>query len=154
MPNMFNSIMTDAGLNLADVRILRHKDNRAIEGLSPYELWRDDRQAFDLYQSVQSFRNRTRLNAPYWASFVATLSDRNMFVGIYNVKYKGILARDTVIPSLNTIDKAGSCDEYDLSLDSKLSVHIGKLFIDWGPGFKAWIQRADRQNKKVLEIQN
>jgi hypothetical protein len=154
MPNMFNSILTEAGLNLADVRLLRHKDNRAIEGLSPYELWRDDRQAFDLYQSLQSFRNRTRLNTPYWASFVATLSDRNMFVGIYNVKYKGILARDTVIPSLNTIDKAGSCDEYGLSLDSKLSVHIGKLFIDWGPGFKAWIQRADRQNKKVLEIQN
>jgi len=108
-------------LNLADVRLLRHKDKRALKGRSPYELWRDDRKAFDLYQSIQNFRNRPRLNAPYWASFVATLSDRNMFVGIYNVKYKGIWQVTLVFPSTNTIDKAGSGDEYDLSLDSNLA---------------------------------
>jgi len=27
-----------------------------------------------------------------------------------------------------------------------------KLVIDWGPGALAWVQRADNQNKKVLEI--
>ena len=154
MSIMFNSLLTEAGLEVANIRLLRHKDNRALEGLSPYELWRDDRQAFHLYQSIQNIERRSHLKAPYWAVFVVTSSNRNMFVGIYNVKYIGLLANDTVLPSTNTIDKAGSCDEYNLSLDSKLSNHIGKLFIDWGPGFKAWVQRADLQNKKVLEIRN
>jgi hypothetical protein len=58
-------IFREAGLNLADVRLLRHKDKRASKGRTPYELWRDDRQQFDLYQSTQSIENRRKLSARY-----------------------------------------------------------------------------------------
>jgi len=61
---MFNTILTEAGISLADVRLLRHKDQRATKGRSPYELWRDNRNQFDLYQSNQSIENRGKLNAP------------------------------------------------------------------------------------------
>jgi len=149
---MFNSILTEAGLNPADVRLLRHKDKKALKGRSPYELWRDDRQAFHLYQSLQNIAIRTRLNAPYWASFVVILSDRNMFVGIYRVEYIGLLDKDTPMPHNDLVDKAGSCDEYNLTLENTLNDYIGKLFIEWGLGYKAWVQRADKQNKRVVEL--
>src|SRR5437588_5036002 len=53
MPIMFNTLLKDVGLDLADVRLLRHKDQRAAKGRSLYELWRDAHQQFDLYQTTQ-----------------------------------------------------------------------------------------------------
>lgn len=119
---------------------------------SPYELWRDDRQQLELYQSSQSIQNRAKLNASYWASFVGTLSDETMFVGIYSVKNQRLLERDTPMPHMDGVDEAGSCDMYDLLLDQTLSDMVGRLIIDWGPGDRAWIQRADQQNKQIIEF--
>ena len=64
MPIMFNAMLTEAGLPLADVRLLRHKDKRATNGRSPYELWRDNRPSSSFYQSSQSIDNRKNLTAP------------------------------------------------------------------------------------------
>jgi hypothetical protein len=36
MPIMFSAILTEAGLPLADVRLLGHKDKRATKGRSPW----------------------------------------------------------------------------------------------------------------------
>jgi hypothetical protein len=150
---MFNTILTEAGFSLADVRLLRHKDKRATKGRTPYELWRDNREQFDLYQSIQSIDNRGKLKARSWASFVVTPSDETMFVGIYGAKHRGLLERDTPTPHMDgAVDKAGSCDIYALTLENDLSDLIGKLFIDWGPGERAWIQRAERQNKRVTKL--
>lgn len=148
----FNTLLKEAGLNLGDVRLLRHKDQRASKGRSPYELWRDNRQQFELYQSTQSFENRSKLSAPYWASFVVSPSDETMFVGLYSVKYQGVINQDRPMPHMDEIDKAGSGDTYDLKLEKTLSDLIGRLIIDWGAGERAWIQRADRQNKQVDEL--
>jgi len=147
-----NTIFSEAGLKLVDVRLLRHKDKRALKGRTPYELWRDNRQQFDSYQSTQSMRNRGKLSAQYWASFVVTPSDETMFVGLYRANYGGLLKQDTPLPHMEGIDKAGSCDFYDLKLESDLSELIGRLIVDWGPGGRAWIQRADRQNKDIIEL--
>lgn len=147
-----NTILSGAGLDLANVRLLRHKDNRAMKGRTPYELWRDAREQFDLYQSIQSIENREKLRAQYWASFVVTPSDETMFVGLYHSNYRGLLEKDTPMPHMDGVDRAGSCDVWDLMLESNLSDLIGKLIIDWGPGGRAWIQRVDRQNKDVTEL--
>ena len=152
MPLMFNTILRDANLPLGDVRLLRHKDKRAARGRTPYELWRDNRQQFDLYQSTQSVKNQSRLRALYWASFVATPSDETLFVGLYGVKYQGLLEQDTPMPHMDDVDKAGSCDVYELALEQAFIDLIGKLYIDWGPGKRAWIQRADRQEKRITEL--
>jgi hypothetical protein len=152
MPIMFNALLLAADFLLADVRLLRHKDTRAAKGRTPYELWRDDRRQFDLYQKTQSIGNRNRLRAPYWASFVGTPGDETLFVGIYGVKYRGLLEQDAPMPHMDGVNKAGSCDVYDLTLEPRLSDLIGKLVIDWGAGVKAWIQRADRQDKPITEL--
>jgi hypothetical protein len=152
MPIMFNTILVEAGLRLADVRLLRHKDNSATKGRSPYELWRDNRPQFECYQSTQRTENREKVRATYWASFVGTPVDETMFVGLYRVKYRGLLEKDTPMPHRDDVDKAGSCDVWDLTLEQTLGDLIGKLFIDWGPGRLAWVQYADRQNKQITEL--
>jgi hypothetical protein len=149
---MFNTILLASDFRLADVRLLRHKDRRAAKGRTPYELWRDARQQFNLYQATQSVGNRNKLRAPYWASFVGTPSDETLFVGIYGVRNRRLLEQDTPKPHMDGVDEAGSCDVYDLTLEQKLSDLVGKLLIDWGPGDRAWIQRADRQDKRITEL--
>jgi hypothetical protein len=147
-----NMIFREAGLNLTQIRLLRHKDKRASKGRSPYELWRDKRQQFDLYQATQSINNRGKLNAKYWASFVVTPSDETMFVGLYHVNYRGLLEQDTPMPHTEGIDEAGSCDFYDLEIENNFNELTGRLIVDWGLGGRAWIQRADRQDKDIIEI--
>tara|TARA_R110002049_G_scaffold308493_1_gene512697 strand:+ start:2465 stop:2890 length:426 start_codon:yes stop_codon:yes gene_type:complete len=140
MPLMLNTILNDAGIPLEKVRLLRHQDQRALKGLKPYELWRDDRPGFEQYQSHQSFGNHTKLNFPYWVSFVGTPSNETLFVGIYSVRYKGVLAKDIPAPHTHDILEAGSCDAYELSLLQEFADLDGKLYIEWGPGTRAcWI---------------
>jgi hypothetical protein len=149
---MFNTILNEAGLCPADVRLLRHKDTRATRGRTPYELWRDNRPQFELYQSTQSIPNRKKFTAPFWAVFIVNPAEETMFAGIYSVKYRGLLEQDTPQPHRNGIDLAGSCDVYDLSPRNELSEFSGKLFIDWGPGALAWVQYANKNNKLVTEV--
>lgn len=149
---MLNTILRQAGLPLNDIRLIRHKDKRAKRGFTPYELWRDNRPQFENYQSTQSISNRPKLNAPYWAVFVVNLSDETMFAGLYAVNYRGLLEKDTPMPHMDGIDKAGSCDVYDLKLQDKLQDLIGKIFIDWGPGTLAWVQYAARNDKPITEL--
>ncbi|MBM4087000.1 MAG: GIY-YIG nuclease family protein [Planctomycetes bacterium] len=153
MPIMFNTLLRAAGVQLTDVRLLRHKDHRADKGRSPYELWRDDRPQFDLYQSTQSIENRKKLTAPYWAVFIADLNNDTMFAGVYGVKYRGLLKHDRPTPHIKGgIDRAASCDEYSLALDEALKDLIGKLFIEWGAGKLAWVQYAHLHDKRVTEV--
>jgi hypothetical protein len=53
---------------------------------------------------------------------------------------------------MDGIDKAGSCHVYDLTLEEHLKDLIGRLVIDWGPGDRSWIQRADQQDKPITEL--
>ena len=152
MPIMFNTLLTEAGLALNAAALLRHQDNRAELGKTPYELWRDDPAAFELYQSHQRIEARARFQRPYWAVFVGTPDNQTLFVGVYAAKYRGVLDRDTPQPHRNEVDRAGSCDVYDLSRQQALSDLIGRLYIDWGEGFRAWVQHADKQNKAIREL--
>lgn len=152
MPITFNTILREAGLSLTDVRLIRHKDKRATRGRTIYELWRDNRQKFELYQSLQSISNRKKLTVPYWAVFIVNLNGETMFTGIYAVRYRGLLEDDAPRLHMDGLDEAGSCDVYDLTLQDTLNDLIGKLFIDWGAGALAWVQYAERNNKPVTEL--
>jgi hypothetical protein len=152
MPIKSNTILREANLSFTDVRLLRHKDSRSAKGRTPYELWRDNRPQFDSYQSTQGILNRKKLRAQYWASFVGTPTEDTLFVGLYSVHYRGLLEHDTPMPHTDGVDKAGSCDVYDLTLEQALSDLIGRLLIDWGSGQRAWIQHADKQDKPITEL--
>src|SRR6266571_810441 len=149
MPIMFNTILQEAGFSLTDVRLLRHQDNQADKGRSPYELWRDDQTKFDLYQAHQKIAHRSAFvdsgGKAYWASFVGTPDTETLFVGLYAITYRGVLEQDTPMPHRDGIDKAESCDVYDVVLQEPFGDLIGKLYIAWGTGYRTWVQRADRQ---------
>lgn len=153
MPICFNSLLVQVGILPHDVILLRHQDKSAARGRTPYELWRDDPAAFETYQRIQAIENRAKFSrTKLWASFVATLDGGTMFIGLYNATYKGTLTEDTPHPHKEGVALAGNCDHYDLQLDQRLSDLQGKLFIAWGSGTRAWVQRAENQNKTVVEL--
>ncbi len=152
MPITFNGILHEAGIDPRDVRLLRHKDQRASKGQSPYEMWRVDRPMFERYQSIQTLRSRSFLSAPYWAAFIGTPADSTVFVGCYRVQYLGVNETDIAEPHSGEVQVAGTFDCYDLQLVEEFSELDGRLTIEWGPGKRSWIQRADRKNKPVVEL--
>lgn len=152
MPILFNSLLREAAFQLNEVRLVRHKDQNSARGRTPYELWRDNRPQFEFYQSTQRVENGTKFAAKYWASFLGTPNDETLFIGVYQVGKHKLLDRDTPTPHRDGVDKAGSCNVYELELDSRLGDLVGKLYIDWGPGKRSWIQRAERQDKPITEI--
>jgi hypothetical protein len=152
MPLWFNTLLAQAGINPAEVRLLRHQDGRSAKGRSPYELWRDYRAAFEFYQEGQSTRNRAKLNSGYWASFVVTPAGETLLAGFYHLQNRRINETERVWPHTEGRDPVGTCDVYTLISDERLADLTGKLVIEWGDGERSWIQRADNQNKVVSEI--
>lgn len=128
MPLTFNMIRDEEGIPLSDVRLLRHKDQRAAKGRTPYELWRDDHEQFELYQSTEQVKNLNKFNAPIWAFFVGTPNDDTLFVGIYSAQYLGLLKEDRPKPHMEGVDEAGTCDEYQLTLDERFADFDGRLY--------------------------
>lgn len=154
MSIMFNMLLAQAEIPAEKVILIRHQDNRADKGRSPYELWRDDRVMFEDYQSHQGFGNHAKFSrATKWASFVGAPDGKTLFVGMYDTLYRGVLEHDRQCPwRKGVVEPAGSHDVYDLKLDETFREFDGKLFVDWGDGTRAWVQRADRQNKQITEL--
>ncbi len=140
MPIMFNSVLAEAGVAAESVLLLRHQDAHAKLGRTAYRLWRDDRSAFEQYQSGQRSDFRKRFARPYWASFVGAPEGQTLFVGLYRV----------LGCKPDASDAKG--DVYDLERAEPLQDCAGLLYIDWGAGLRAWIQRADKQNKPIIEL--
>lgn len=75
-----------------------------------------------------------------------------MFAGLYRCAYAGLNETEMRWRHTDGFDPAGTCDLYDLEIDQRLEDLSGRLVIDWGSSERAWIQRADNQNKSVLHI--
>jgi hypothetical protein len=149
----FNLLLEQCGIAPETVILLRHQDNRKGVVRTPYELWCNAPEDLVLYQSWQGRDGRKKFSrAPYWAAFVATPDGRTLFVGMYAAEYKDVLEKDSPHPHKDGIQKAGSCDVYDLKEDERFRHLAGNLFIEWGDGARAWVQRADRLNKPITEL--
>jgi hypothetical protein len=160
MPLRFNTLLEDEGIDPADVRLLRHQTNR-FPGRTPFTLWRDNVAAFEQYQSTQASapRQRARFHSRYWASFVAPPRSETLFVGLYEVELLGPVPPGTIDPlslrEIGTGTDMGACDQYDCRPLDRLSKYIGRLFVHWGDSpsaARAWVQRADRQEKEIVEL--
>lgn len=145
----FNAILAGYGIDSRQVRLLRHQ-NGAVKGRTLYSLWRDDLPSFLSYQNIQSIQNRARLASPYWAAFVVTPAQSNMFVGLYAVELIGQCPEGTIDP-FKLHDVTG-LDLYRSALVGVSDPDIGRVFIDWGSGTRTWAQKAADQPKPILEI--
>lgn len=152
MPIWFNSLLQAVNINLKDVRLIRHTSRPHVNKVNPYRLWIDNKELFEQYQSIQTISNFTKLNTNYWAAFLPTPADEVLFIGLYHAEYEGVLQHDMPSPQGEGVEKAGTVAIYRQTLLSEMSEYIGRLTIDWGKSERAWIQRADKQNKRILEL--
>ncbi|MGB3739353.1 MAG: hypothetical protein WA948_08370 [Pontixanthobacter sp.] len=67
----FNQLLAEDRIDPAQLRFLRHQPTLP-SGQHLLDLWRADRQAFDVYQSPQNKAKRAHFAHPYWASFIGT----------------------------------------------------------------------------------
>ena len=155
----FNLLLRDANLDPKDVYLVRHKDTRITKGLlqsrgsSPFELWLTQRNQFETYQQLQGedcFRKRDWI-----ASFVVTPGDETLFAGIYRKRGWGKPPEQLRECPVSGKPVSDSHVHYDLVREDRLSEWVGKVTIEWGDGFRAWIQNADSKDsgdKNILEI--
>jgi hypothetical protein len=152
MPILFNSLLKSAGIDPTSVRLMRHQDGRADKDRTPYRLWRDCRDSdFITYQSRQAVDD-LRFRAAYWASFVVPPTKETLFVALYEVGEPSPGEQGVPRVQIRNAREEGPYNVYPLRKSDLLAEFEAKLVIDWGRGALAWVQRADNQNKKVLEI--
>src|SRR3546814_5445226 len=131
-----------------------------ISGRTPYTLWRDDHDGFLLYQSIQSVQNGPKLTGRYWASFVVTPAASTLFVGLYEIEKIGPCDPTIIDPLRGVPVTQGGARELDLYRQAVVGVSMedaGRVYIDWGPGTRAWVQRAQekpRSEEHTSELQS
>jgi len=153
MPFRFNTLLDEAGISPRHVRLLRHQPR--VGGRSMLDVWRADRGALQQYQSLQLATKRAQFAHPYWASFVGTWDRRTLFIGLYRVGTPETLLEPVRVPLSGELSAAGEYDRYETTLVGGFERFEGKLYVDWGGGRwgkRAWVQRADLQNKQVTEL--
>jgi GIY-YIG catalytic domain len=151
----FNNVLSAAGLNISSVRLLRHQE-RSKDGRTPYDLWREDPSAFEIYQSRQAPKSRARFQhnggRAVWASFVATDDGSTLFVGLYDATFVGPTTADYIHEFTEKLEVSGSTDQFDVQRRPEIWEFSERLFVHWGAGFRSWVQRAQQQDKAIVEL--
>ena len=148
----FNSLLAEYGILPKDVRLLRHAKRQGSAGSSPLQVWREDRPRFEAYQATQPAKDRKFFDAPWWASFVAYPDRETLFVGLYEVRAGEFLVPSFECPLTGRDIPEGKIDRWQATAHPDFAHLEGKLFIDWGAGTRSWGQRAERQNKRIVEL--
>lgn len=148
----FQMLLTAAGLELKDVRLMRHAKGQSVPGISPFQAWREQRPLFEAYQSTQPSKDRRYYGAPYWASFVATPRKDTLFVGMYAAELVDENIAAFTCPLTGYAIEGGFVDRYATKRVDAFIPYEGKLLIDWGGGTRSWGQYADRKLKPITEL--
>jgi hypothetical protein len=146
----FNSILSENGVTLSGLRLVRHQE-RSESGLTSFSLWQRQDGSFEQYQQIQgktSFRDAESI-----ASFVVNHRQETVFVGLYSVHGSQLNSSSVFFP-LHCVDRSpGTLNIYELHSRPELAEMSGRLVIDWGQSTRAWVQIAERQNKSILAIE-
>lgn len=141
----FNDLLAEAGISVEHTRLVRHQDSR---GTTPYRLWLAQDRSLERYQQIQS---RRPFDIGDWlASFVATPWAETLFVGMYRVTGLGRVLAGEIDPVGG--HAVGGLNDYRIEPCAELKEHAGRLVIEWGSGYRTWVQRARNQNKSVIEL--
>jgi len=147
----FNRLLEDVGIAPADVRLLRHHTH-GIDGRTPFTLWRDDRAAFEQYQSTQRADRPILRDAPYWASFVSPAPGETMFVGLYEVRQVSTGPVEWPCPLRGgEVGEGRPYDLFETRLMDELGELVGRLRVEWDPSnVRTWIRYAEGMNLPVI----
>lgn len=145
----FNALLQAERISPSEVKLVRHQVAPPVGCPTPFQLWKDDIKAFELYQRIQR-RDGLFSNARYLASFVGTPLDETVFVALYEILDVKRAPRGMLDP-ISRKDIGGH-NLYDLARIKSLETYQGKLIIEWGPGYRAWVQRASAKDKAIIEM--
>lgn len=143
----FDVLLNDAGIDPADVLLLRHCPKGIVD---PFAAWRTNRGAFEAYQAIQK-PPRKSFARPIWAAFAPDRQGRTFFLGLYDARLRGDLLENMIDPLTRTTIYAETVDLYDCRPRGDLAEYAGRLVIDWGEGLRAWRQRGT-QTKPIIEL--
>jgi hypothetical protein len=144
----FNTLLRESVVDPKSVQLVRHQD-RGPTGITPYQLMSENRSSFELYQSMQG---REIFRRKLVASFVVAPTFETIFVDLYEVGTPQRNISSLVCPLKTKTIEPDKRWVYPMAIDARLSYFSRKLVIDWGEGYRSWVQRADRQDKTVLEL--
>lgn len=145
----FNQLLVAADLPLDRTRFVRHKDDRATAKTQPYWLWQRKDGSLEEYQRIQG--DDVFEPGQYLASFVVSPEDDNIFVGIYHVLERGRVNDPRMTCPVSGASVMGNF-LYRIERLDQLKEYEGRALIKWGPGYRKWVQRADRQVKEIVEL--
>ena len=147
----FNDLLALEGIDTAKVRLVRHQDVRLGAGRL-YGAWRNDRDAFEDYQSVQS--SDVFPVGDLLASFIVTEARKTVFVGMYRVDGVGTCPPGSV-DALLKHDVSGQF-RYDLQLGrgpGRLPGHgrhrLGRRNAELGSASREPAEASDRDRAAV-----
>ena len=149
----FNMLLTDMGIDPAEVRLLRHQP--VVCGKPLIDVWRNNLAEFEAYQSYQTAGQRASFARHYWASFIGTWDGRTLFVGLYEVGMPTQVEEPFTSPISLERHEARTYDRYPASASALLEQLRGRLYIEWGggpSGKRAWSQRAEAQDKVISQL--
>lgn len=146
----FNTLLNEHGIDPENVQLVRHKD-RGPTGITPYSLLRVKPDQFEAYQSMQG---REVFRRSYIASFVVMPAPtyETLFAGVYRVAKPHLNLQQVTCPVRGKRFDPGQVQIYRLLPEEKLRELSQRLTINWGDGYRSWVQHAARQNKDVLEL--
>jgi hypothetical protein len=143
-----NDLLGAEGIDPRNVKLVRHTSAR--RGPTLYEVWRSGPSGLELIEGYQAVQSLKRFQiGDLLASFVVTPSRDTLFIGLYHVTGIESETRELTEPIYKHQFTGW---KYEIERDSRLGRFVKQLAIDWGPGYKAWVQHADRQNKRIVSI--
>lgn len=148
----FNQVLAVAGLKPDGVRLLRHKDSTPKVHRALYDAAMSLDPRFAQYQERQGtpqviahFRA-----AKYLAGFVAEPgTGRTVFAGVWERLDQRTVRKGNPFAEESPESKAVEFDTRRLKV---FDDYCGRLVIEWGDAARAWVQRADNQDKAIVEL--
>jgi hypothetical protein len=148
----FNQLLRVGHLEPETVRLLRHRDSTprihralydAAMTLDPKFAQYQERQGTQ--QVIEQFRS-----ARYLAGFIVEpWTQQTVFAGLWERLDERSDRKDNPFQA----DPPGSpAIEFNTRRLESFDEYCGRLVIDWGDGTRAWVQRADKQDKRIVEL--
>lgn len=145
-----NQLLQVGGLDPASVRLVRHAPAHQIHR-AVFDCAMNGDQRFREYQDSQVTESVIRQfrATKYLAAFVVDpTTKQTVFMGMWELLGERVPTQDPFSPNPpgpRTVTFATRlCEPFD--------AYRGRLVIDWGNSERAWVQRADRRDKPIIEL--
>jgi len=148
----FNQLLRVGDLEPSTVRLLRHRDSTPRIHRALYDAAMKLDPRFEQYQErqgtpqvIEQFRS-----ASYLAGFVAEpVTQHTVFVGIWERLDERTEHRDNPFQADPPTTRA---IEFHTRRLERFDHYSGRLVIEWGDGARVWVQRAEKQDKRIVEL--